>query len=118
MSMRRVAEILRAAAIVLTACCISTVSASAQPDTDSSAKVTVDQNGVMHMPAYRLPPSVYVSDEAKEVDRRLRELQKSPKEFEKHLLDRAKARYPVTIEEKKIGGVRADVVIPKGGIAK
>ena len=82
-----------------------------------SSQVTVDQDGTIHVPAYALPSSIYMSEKAKQaylVTRR--EFENSA--FWESRLAKAKVVYPAIVKEKQLGGVRTDIVIPKEGVAQ
>lgn len=96
------------------------------------SKLSVDSDGMVHVPAYQLPLSIYMSDAAKRVyiDERLssptlemssdiakmREILDCV--FYRPKLEKAKSAYPVVVEEKTIGGVHTYEIAPKEGIAK
>lgn len=98
----------------------------------SPDRIEADDSGTMHLPAFAVPPSGYISAEA---GKAFRSLLENPvpiaargadiatyralmdKFFYAPRLEEARKRYPVTVEEKRIGGVRADVVLPQSGIA-
>jgi len=94
-------------------------------------QVTVDQDGTVHIPALVVPPSVYMSEQAKKAYADLRlhwprdvqfsnDIAQTRKAMDDHwlrrYLERAKAVYAVAVEEKIIAGVRTDVVTPQGGV--
>jgi len=104
----------------------------AQQASQQQSKVIVDRDGIVHIPAFDMPLSSYMSEEAK---RAYIDMVLNPPPlvmgagiakvretldlyFHAPLLKRAKTLYPVTIEEKRIAGVRTDVVTPKDGVAK
>lgn len=106
--------------------------AQGQPSAGQSSKVTVNQDGTVHVPAYEVPLSIYMSDDAKRayIDASLHTPQIEPandivsmrKNTDRVLLmpqlARAKVAYPVLIEEHTIAGRRVDVVTPKEGVPK
>jgi monoterpene epsilon-lactone hydrolase len=91
-----------------------------------SDKVTIS------VPAFELPPSSYLSEEARESviaaattpgwvpgkDATIADIRRG---FDMHTaaprLKRAQARYAVMVEEQRLGGVRVDVVVPDDGVA-
>jgi len=119
-------------ALVLTACCVICLDAQAQQNDGQAAEVTVDPDGTVHVPAYEVPLSIYMSDEAKRayIDESLHTPKREPSDdiateresidrvLLKPLLDKARAAYAVTIEEKRIGGVQVQVILPAEGVAK
>jgi monoterpene epsilon-lactone hydrolase len=94
-------------------------------------KVIVDQDGLVHIPAFAVPLSRYMSEEAKRsyMNQRLRSPSLGPaadvagerttldREFYAPLVAQARALYAVNIEERHIAGIRADVVTPREGLA-
>lgn len=94
-------------------------------------KVMVDKNGIAHISACEVPLSSYMSDEAKKafLDRIFNPVVVEAgagtakfrgawdQYFYAPRLERAKMLYPVNIHEKKLGGVRTDVVTPKERVA-
>jgi len=101
---------------------------SAEP---AEARPQVTADGVAHLPAMTVPPSKFMSGEAR---KRFMQLFSNPepspppdadirqvREFDERknapYVARARELYPVTIEERTIGGVRAQVITPKGGVA-
>jgi monoterpene epsilon-lactone hydrolase len=109
---------LRSSAVALaTVCCAIGVTAQTQQSTEQSSKETVDKDGIFHMPAYQLPLSIYMSEEAKALYRSMDRMMRSPP-AEETFVGEAKVIYPVIIEEGKIASVRTDVVMPKDGAAK
>jgi epsilon-lactone hydrolase len=106
---RRAFEIILAGALVLSSWPGQTWT-RAQPATDPPARVTVDRNGTFHMPAYDVPPSIYMSGEARNA------LIAPPYNSLVEMAARARVLYPVIVEERRIAGVRTDVVMPEGGV--
>jgi epsilon-lactone hydrolase len=111
----------------------SLVSLAVRADATSKReqKVVVDNDGLVHIPAFAVPLSRYMSEEAKRsyLNQRLHspslaeatdvagERATLDREFYSPLVAQAKTLYPVNIEEKSIGGIRAEVVTPKDGLA-
>ena len=104
---------------------------SAKRNGQPAGKVTVDKDGTVHVPAFDVPLSSYMSEEAKRayIEQRLNPLTLDPKAsisqrraavdgYYRPLVERGKALYPVHIEEQTIAGVRVDVVTPKEGISE
>jgi epsilon-lactone hydrolase len=99
--------------------------------TASTSHVTIDDNGTLHIPAYELPLSSYMSEEAKRAYIGLSRIHfptLGPKEsITKYReladtlllvpeLEKAKAAYAVHIEEERIANVRTEIVTPAAGI--
>lgn len=106
-------------------------------------KPSIDADGTVHIPAFAVPLSSYMSEEAKKrfieiaeeaKKRGIDQAQKPPAKgssspaspcpgrerldnWHRSFIERATAVYPVNIEEQKIAGVRTDVVTPKGGVS-
>jgi acetyl esterase/lipase len=106
---------------------------------DPEPRPYVDANGVAHLPAMDVPPSRFMSPEAR---RRFVEMswhpqpasgtpappaESGPTDYRRlrqidedknaHYVARSEVLYPVTMEPKVIGGVRTLVVTPKAGVA-
>ncbi len=117
---------------------LATAMSPAHADATAPAKLTVDQNGTVNTPPLSIPFSNFASPEAKkafldwvdvkavwiaEKSESINDAAGIAKERNKlaayyqPFLDKAIAAYPVTIENTKIAGVTADVVIPKGGVS-
>lgn len=92
--------------------------------------VSVDKDGLVHVPAYELPLSIYMSAQAQQsyINQRANSTAIKPptgivKARETHRtfytprLERDKAMYSVIVEEKVIAGVRASVIVPKEGVS-
>lgn len=124
------------AAIVLCSLAFSSSEASAESRADTQAqpagKARIDADGTVHLPAMAVPLSSYMSEEAKRLfigegagffqnlspDLSIAQLRRAADDhYYRPILDRTKARYPVTIEERKIGGVPTYVVTPRDGVA-
>lgn len=116
--------------IFLGACSILFIACSATTESDPvAAQITVDRNGTVHVPAYALPLSIYMSDKAKQAYIKART---SPEVTfpnnvveQRELLDnlhyepliaKAKATYPVTIIDTRIAGVHVNIVEPAAGV--
>lgn len=91
----------------------------------------VDRDGTIHIPSFSVPLSRYMSEEAKrafieqartaedesqDINLPIAKQRAASDASLKPLVERAKARYPVVIEERHIGGVRVDIVTPKAGV--
>ncbi|MHB8814167.1 MAG: alpha/beta hydrolase [Steroidobacteraceae bacterium] len=91
----------------------------------------VDAHGVAHLPPLAVPPSGFMSPEARAAFIRLLtgESQAPPingniavirafyDRYNEALVLRAKKRYPVKITHETMNGVRTEVVVPAGGVA-
>ena len=119
-------------ALVLAAGSVGRGQESPQPNLQPTPRVTVDKDGTVHLPGFDVPLSSYMSEEAKRafvhhtVNRPLASIdptasiatrRKSVDEYYRPMVERAKALYPVRIEEQKIAGVMTDVVRPEGGVS-
>lgn len=126
MNQRQTLLTLMLAGSLVTVACVN-----AEP-APSSAGV-IDKQGVIRIPELVVPASSYMSTEAKKtlidtpnkpVDdawgddhapiAKLRALDEADV---KETVAKTKARYPVTIQDRVIGGVKTRVIIPKAGIA-
>ncbi len=101
---------------------------------DEPSPVTVDETGTVHILELSVPPSSYMSQEAKQAlidytqapfdpiwadpDAPIDKLRQSDEMELKDLVDRTKKRYPVDIKMRNIGGVITREVTPKSGIAQ
>src|SRR5262249_244692 len=109
---------------------------SAQQNASGAAKVTIDADGTVHIPAMSVPASSLSSESArknfldfargfaalseglkpgadvKAARQRLDEVLMRPG------VEELRAAFPVTIQPEVIGGVQTDVVEPAGGVAK
>lgn len=95
----------------------------------SDAKPSFSLSGVVQAPAFQLPPSVYMSDEAKNMLRMRAvmsgpefppkgEIQQIRQDMEKAiapLVKKMQEQYPVNITEQEIAGVRTRVITPQEG---
>jgi epsilon-lactone hydrolase len=117
-------------ALVLATRSVSHGQQSSQPP--PSPRVSVDKDGTVHVPAFDVPLSSYMSEEAKRafvrhaVNRPLASIdptasiatrRKGVDEYYRPMVERAKALYPVRIEQQKIAAVMTDVVTPEGGVS-
>ena len=96
-----------------------------------AARKAIEDDGTLHVPAFDLPISGYMSDVAKATF--INNI-KNPKPIEgntisqyretmdvhlfRPMAEKSKAAFPVDIEEKQIGGVRSFEVTPKGGVSE
>ena len=98
-------------------------------------RTTVDSDGTVHIPAFAVPLSRYMSEQAKQmfIDEALKpkatkanssdgippiaKLRAKVDDWIRPMVEKAKILYPVNIEERKIGGVRTIVVTPKAGVS-
>jgi acetyl esterase/lipase len=104
---------------------------------DRGERPTIDADGTLHIRSFSVPLSNYISREAKaafieavrrerdDEDEFLRNPPKDPYSCERRepldshlrtLIDHARASYAVRIEERRISGVRTDVITPAEGI--
>lgn len=100
----------------------------------ASAQTPVDTDGLNHMPAIAIPPSSFLSPQAREA---YIKATRSPRPMDpielapivaqlragydvtlKVALERARALYPVKVEHETIGGLPVEVVTPKAGVAR
>ncbi|MEJ1961291.1 MAG: alpha/beta hydrolase [Gammaproteobacteria bacterium] len=102
-------------------------STTAWPET---GKMTMDADGTLHVPALDVPLSSYMSPQAKQrfIELALNPYISSPRasklsaseavdDWYRTKAEHAKAVYAVDISEDTLGGVRTDVITPKGGVA-
>lgn len=116
----------------LAAACIAYVAAPAgAQDQNKPSRPVFDENGVVHVPAFELPPSEFISPEAKELQKRRSkmphdlptmepDITKSRKGLEAMLAPQVAQMlkaYPVDVAEETIAGVPARIVTPKGKAA-
>lgn len=135
-SLHRCVGAIGCAAIVLCALALPSSEASAESRADTRSAVLekprIEPDGTVHLPAMTVPLSSYMSEEAKRLfveegagffqtlgpNLSIAELRKAADDrYYGHMLERTKARYPVSIEALKIGGVPTYVVTPKEGVA-
>jgi monoterpene epsilon-lactone hydrolase len=98
-----------------------------QSSSPMKAKVTVDQDGTVHVPAYELPLSIYMSEGAKRayIEESLysppiewsNDIVKTRESLDRSFfvprLEKAKAAYPADFQNEKIAGIPTYVVTPK-----
>jgi monoterpene epsilon-lactone hydrolase len=115
------------AAAVLQLACV------AHGGSDDTPKVVVDPTtGTTQVPAFSVPPSGYMSAEARKllISRPYaallsinwatlspQEQREATNKWFRPILGRARSVYPTEVSEQWIAGVRTDVVLPKDGIA-
>jgi len=118
-------------AVIVAVSVLSLPAANSRAMENDPAKVSIDDDGTVHVPAFKLPLSVYMSEEAKHAyeQKLLHPISPEPsadiarqrEHYNSYLLapwlQKAKARYPVNIEARKFAGVQTDVITPKNGIA-
>jgi acetyl esterase/lipase len=99
---------------------------------DGQAGLKVDADGTVHIPAYAVPPSSYMTDQAKAVyaeamrhpiqpvtDQGIQRYRESHNRlFYEPRLAKAAARYPVNIEDGTLGGVHVETITPRQGVAR
>ena len=104
---------------------------SAQNSVESAQNVVIDEDGTVHIPAFSVPLSTYMSEKAKDVyvqSIRNPEPVIIDQGIEKHRethnalfygprLEKAETLYPVDIEDTHIGGVHVEIITPKDGIS-
>ena len=133
--MSRLARATRLVWLLLLAMGVARVSAE-EPGAahDNSSRPYVDAEGVAHLPAMTVPPSLFMSPQARSRFIRLfshpagrasapaappdvRAVREEDEQKNAPYVIRAQALYPVDIEPKVIGGVRTRVITPKAGVA-
>ena len=117
----RVCVLIVSASLVLSAC----------ERADNAQNVVIDPDGTVHIPAFSVPLSNYMSEKAKDVyvqSIRNPEPVITDQGIEKHRethnalfygprLEKAAKLFPVDIEGAHIGGVHVEIITPKDGIA-
>lgn len=102
-----------------------------QPNAQAESKIRVDKDGTIHLPAFAVPLSSYMSKKARQtfIEQAFHppridssgSISKTREDVNKNFygprLERAKAIYPVDIKEDKMAGVRVDVIKPRDGVA-
>jgi monoterpene epsilon-lactone hydrolase len=97
----------------------------------SGSRPRVDAEGVAHVPAMTVPLSRFISAEGRRKfiglfsnpeaslppNADVAQVRERDERKNAPFVARAEALYPVTIEEKLIGGVRTEVITPLGGVA-
>jgi acetyl esterase/lipase len=96
-----------------------------------TSPVRIDETGTVHVPALDVPLSSYMSEQAKQAfikaasaardtdwkSLSLSQIRALAESGLQKYLDRARALYPVNVEERRIGGVPTRLVTPKDGVA-
>jgi len=97
----------------------------------SQPGVRIDKVGTVHAPAFDVPLSSYMSEQAKQAFIKAASEASSDADLQRlsisqfralhdsglqNFVDRARALYPVNMEERRFGGVPAKVITPKGGV--
>jgi acetyl esterase/lipase len=107
---------------------------AAQQNAADVKGAALELDGTIHVPAITIPLSSYMSEESKQffISSQTQHEFADAADFQQKSLDqqrrivdgwfrpqveRTKSLYPVSITEKKIAGVRTDVVVPKTGIS-
>ena len=117
--------------LLLTAVVQGALPAVSRAGEDSSPRPQVDADGAAHLAAMTVPPSRFMSPEARRKFVRqfsspgaapppgadVRLLREYDERKNAPFVARAETLYPVNIEPKLIGGVRAEVITPRAGIA-
>ena len=98
---------------------------------NAASKPAVDSDGTVHIPAFDMPLSSYMSEEAKAAFIRqaqvvasakwdgnipISKLRELTETWSQPLLQRARALYEVEIKEQTVAGVRTYMVTPKKGV--
>ncbi len=97
----------------------------------TGSRPRVDAEGLAHVPAMTVPLSRFISPEARRKfirlfsnpepslppDADVAQVREQDERKNAPFVARAAALYPVTVERKLIGGVRTEVITPKGGVA-
>lgn len=112
---------------------VSTLATIGVAADEQPSPVRIDGQGTVHITEIEVPPSSYMSREAREsliaiareppdpiwedVNAPIEKLREQDELESRDLLQRARTRYAVNIEEQRIGGVRVRVVTPKAGVA-
>ena len=105
---------------------------NAQNSAGTVQQVSVDQEGTVHIPAFSVPLSNYMSEKAKEIyidiirnpapviiDQGIGKHRETYNElFLGPRLKKAETLYPVKIENAEIGGVQVEIITPKDGISE
>jgi acetyl esterase/lipase len=106
--------------------CLSASQTFASTTENTTSSAVIDENGTVRIPAYELPLSMYMSEEAKRsYIERSSLLQKGlPAEAAKQretwshfFLDPARAAYSVETQKQQMGGVQTEVFLPKAGVS-
>jgi epsilon-lactone hydrolase len=120
------------AALGLTIFCAIQPSSAMDETKSSTSRVSIDADGTVHAPPLDVPLSAYMSEQAKrafieqslhlaDADRWKSEPISTIRVFvdeeQQQLLDRARAMYPVIVEQRKFAGVTAKVITPASGVA-
>ena len=93
------------------------------------SKLAIDPDGTVHIPAFAMPLSNYMTDKAKEVyiagilnpakaitDQGIAKHRETHNAtFYKPRLEKAEKLYPVNIEDTQMGGVHVEIITPKDG---
>jgi len=104
---------------------------SAPTDPEELERTTVDVGGTVHIPALAIPLSRYMSPEAKQkfiddarnpklptgANASIAKMRIDVDDYYRPIVDRARAVYPVKIEEGRLGGVPTQTITPKEGVA-
>jgi len=128
----RVKSILSAAAIMVTlACFLNTARVGKANAGDTTSAPSLDSAGTIRFPALEVPFSNFASAESRTAFvKRSKDHRVPPPDadikakrafydsYNMALAARARELYPVDIKQELIGGVRTEVITPKGGIAK
>jgi acetyl esterase/lipase len=106
------------------------MAATARAADDPATGPRVDSDGLTHLPAVTVPSSEYLSPESRSrfialfsnpkphpAGRDIRQLREYDEQKNAPFVARDEVLYPVNIEPRTIGGVRARVITPKDGVA-
>jgi epsilon-lactone hydrolase len=97
----------------------------------AATRATVDAEGTVHVPAFAVPVSAYMSEESRKAfiarphaklevsnwdELTIQQQREVIDNWHRPFVEHARRLYPVDIKEQWIAGIRTDVIAPKGGI--
>ena len=114
------------------AACVAITSGALAQDKTPGLQYSADPDGTVHMSNLAVPPSAYLSPEALKTwishtrfkmppgvgDDALAQRTFFDQTYNKPWAEAAKAKYPVDIHARTIGGVRTEIITPRGGISR
>ena len=128
----RLVRLGRAAAVLL-ALAVGPERLTVAAEEPAQAEVNIDAQGTVHVPAFEVPLSSYMSEAAKQafirrsketlnplwlsMDAPIERLRALEESEARDALKRATTRYPVTIEARAIAGVPTRIITPRAGVA-